>query len=57
LKSRAARGATVLPRSPTDVPEVPKVSGNAGCTRRIVTSCKRKPFGAVISFRSHDYYG
>jgi hypothetical protein len=37
----------------------PQVSGNAGYTpetraQRIVTSCKRKPFGAVISIRSRD---
>jgi hypothetical protein len=48
--------STVLPRSPTDVRR-PRVSGNAGYTRSIATSCKRKPFGDVISIKSHDYQG
>ncbi len=34
----------------------PRVSRHAGCMC-IATSCKRKPFRAVISFRSHDYHG
>ena len=35
----------------------PRVSGDAGYIRSIATSCKRKPFGAVTSIRSHDCDG
>ncbi len=40
-------------------PRRPGVRSHAGYTRSIVTSCKRKPFGApgCIPIRLHDYYG
>jgi len=45
--------STVLPWPPTDVPEP---SGQQGCRMypEAPTGCKRTPFGAVTSIRSHD---
>ena len=49
------RDSTVLPWPPTDVP---KPSGQQGCRiyPETPTGCKRTPFGAVTSIRSHDVH-